>query len=209
MVKIVACALATMLLGSTAQAAITIDSVAVIGNGQSVISLGSIHETALAGMVKLSSGATDFLAFCVDVPHNISTGTGQNLSYTFTKLTSDFNGNTLSTSQISQIFGLAALGRNSSTSANDTGAIQQAIWTIEYPAGSFTARQGFDQARVDYYVALAPTLHASGKVMQSADGHQSFAIAAVPEPATWAMMLTGFGLVGAATRRRRSTVVAA
>jgi hypothetical protein len=31
----------------------------------------------------------------------------------------------------------------------------------------------------------------------------------VPEPASWAMMLAGFGLVGAAVRRRRSAVVAA
>jgi len=29
-------------------------------------------------------------------------------------------------------------------------------------------------------------------------------ISAVPEPATWAMMITGFGLMGAALRRRRS-----
>ncbi len=32
---------------------------------------------------------------------------------------------------------------------------------------------------------------------------------AVPEPATWAMMVGGLGLVGAATRRRSATVVAA
>ena len=32
---------------------------------------------------------------------------------------------------------------------------------------------------------------------------------AVPEPATWAMMLAGFGLVGASVRRRRPMVVAA
>jgi hypothetical protein len=32
---------------------------------------------------------------------------------------------------------------------------------------------------------------------------------AVPEPATWAMMITGFGLVGATLRRRRSVGVAA
>ena len=30
----------------------------------------------------------------------------------------------------------------------------------------------------------------------------------VPEPATWAMMLTGFGIAGAAMRRRRATVAA-
>jgi hypothetical protein len=32
---------------------------------------------------------------------------------------------------------------------------------------------------------------------------------AVPEPATWAMLAAGFGLVGVSTRRRRPTVVAA
>jgi hypothetical protein len=32
---------------------------------------------------------------------------------------------------------------------------------------------------------------------------------AVPEPASWAMMIAGFGLTGAAMRRRRSTAVAA
>ena len=31
----------------------------------------------------------------------------------------------------------------------------------------------------------------------------------VPEPATWAMLVTGFGVVGAAARRRRQTVFAA
>ncbi|MFN7174747.1 MAG: PEPxxWA-CTERM sorting domain-containing protein [Thermaurantiacus tibetensis] len=41
-------------------------------------------------------------------------------------------------------------------------------------------------------------------------GGVSLAIAgAVPEPATWAMLIAGFGLVGAAARRRRQAVVAA
>ncbi len=34
-------------------------------------------------------------------------------------------------------------------------------------------------------------------------------IAAVPEPATWALMIGGFGMVGFAARRRRTGVVAA
>jgi hypothetical protein len=33
-------------------------------------------------------------------------------------------------------------------------------------------------------------------------GQVTVPVSAVPEPATWAMMLGGFGLLGAATRRR-------
>jgi len=43
----------------------------------------------------------------------------------------------------------------------------------------------------------------------STDGGQAiFAYngGAVPEPATWAMMIAGFGIAGAATRRRRTTL---
>ena len=34
-------------------------------------------------------------------------------------------------------------------------------------------------------------------------------VGAVPEPATWAMMIVGFGLVGGALRRRRPQLSAA
>lgn len=37
----------------------------------------------------------------------------------------------------------------------------------------------------------------------------SIYVSAVPEPATWAMMITGFGLIGGAMRRRRSTIASA
>ncbi len=39
-------------------------------------------------------------------------------------------------------------------------------------------------------------------------GNLSFAAAAVPEPAAWAMMIGGFGLVGFSLRRRTNTKVA-
>lgn len=41
--------------------------------------------------------------------------------------------------------------------------------------------------------------------LDAADGYrlENLTVAAVPEPATWGMMLLGFGLVGAAARRRR------
>lgn len=43
----------------------------------------------------------------------------------------------------------------------------------------------------------------SGKITRLEDG--SFGIAAVPEPASWAMMIVGFGMVGAGVRGRRYT----
>jgi PEP-CTERM motif len=59
--------------------------------------------------------------------------------------------------------------------------------------------------------AGAYTLHIQGTrgVAGSFGGNVSFAVAnGVPEPATWAMMLLGFGGIGWQLRRRRSTVLA-
>ena len=50
-----------------------------------------------------------------------------------------------------------------------------------------------------------------GNNNDSADGYRldSISVAAVPEPATWALMIAGFGLAGAALRRRRVAALAA
>ena len=40
-------------------------------------------------------------------------------------------------------------------------------------------------------------------------GYQDGGAGAVPEPATWEMLIAGFGLVGAAARRRRAGSVPA
>ena len=48
-----------------------------------------------------------------------------------------------------------------------------------------------------------------GGTPQNAFEFDNFSVHAVPEPATWAMMLLGFGLVGVATRRRQGKAVIA
>jgi hypothetical protein len=48
----------------------------------------------------------------------------------------------------------------------------------------------------------------SGTLTMGTDGTYGYpAAAAVPEPATWAMMIGGFGLIGAASRRRARTSI--
>ena len=48
----------------------------------------------------------------------------------------------------------------------------------------------------------------TSNVLGTYSGNFNFAVAPVPEPATWAMMLLGFGGIGFAMRRRRSPVLA-
>lgn len=53
------------------------------------------------------------------------------------------------------------------------------------------------------YTTLDPNTRKRGTILGAYSG--SFTTAAVPEPATWAMMLLGFGIVGGAVRHRRRT----
>lgn len=52
---------------------------------------------------------------------------------------------------------------------------------------------------------LPSTYSYSVEAFSDADGGENFA--AVPEPASWALMISGFGLLGAAARRRSKTRV--
>ena len=54
------------------------------------------------------------------------------------------------------------------------------------------------------------TIQLSGNVTADRpiyNGNMTFAAAAVPEPALWCMMVLGFGCIGSALRRQRSTAV--
>ncbi len=54
------------------------------------------------------------------------------------------------------------------------------------------------------YYALSSPIGAPGRSVLSSFGTGT--IASVPEPAQWAVMVAGFGLVGATLRRRRTTI---
>lgn len=97
-------------------------------------------------------------------------------------------------------------------------AIQTAIWAIEAPPGTVSQLSGgngmfqtyFNDYSTGQYTSLATP---QDKVFTIYDDvHQSFAIGwpiGVPEPATWALMLTGFFGMGSMLRRQRKAAAAA
>ena len=66
------------------------------------------------------------------------------------------------------------------------------------------------EARIDIDATNAGWVVTLGKSVLTTDGSTlPPPMPGVPEPSSWAMMIAGFGLVGASMRRRKSTVVAA
>ena len=161
----------------------------------------------------------------IDSSHDIVSGAGDaqnasNLNYHTASLSLDSSGSfsgrdgvALSAEQIGEIGGLANLGRDlivtdASDLSNKLAAVQGAIWSIEYPTSagySITAASSVVGSYLTGYVTQAASL-TSARPIQAiyADNgaSQGFAVG-VPEPATWAMMIAGFGMVGFAARRRK------
>ncbi len=171
-------------------------------------------------------------AFCVDLFHPIYVGLDSyyatNVQYHVEPLTTDSSGGLLSQSQRDQIGGLAAYGFSLVGSATPDltarlAAIQAAIWTIEYPGTVFSPDDASNplpnltQYTADY-VALGPTLTGTAYVINTDTpgaaqnlivSFSAGQLGIVPEPASWALLIVGFGMTGVAARRRRIGVVAA
>ena len=72
---------------------------------------------------------------------------------------------------------------------------------------AFTANQPLYTGGLTLNITASDLATAGGYVVPTANG-ATVTISAVPEPATWALMLLGFGMVaGAARYRRRGTLV--
>jgi hypothetical protein len=95
--------------------------------------------------------------------------------------------------------------------ANVAGFTQ---FTFDTPVGQSASNMGWTRVshdfiatrttqRVNFSNTLGAPANARGVILDNV-----FLTVAVPEPATWAMLLTGFGMVGFAARRRRTVVAA-
>jgi len=70
-------------------------------------------------------------------------------------------------------------------------------------SGGNTAQQWSWGARVNFDFADAEVTQVVLRSSSNSFESDNFAVAAVPEPATWAMMIMGFGTIGALLRRRQ------
>jgi PEP-CTERM motif len=84
---------------------------------------------------------------------------------------------------------------------------------------SNTANNAFQEVRLFNFAVASGLLQANNTVTFTTDGGDGYSVdyvallgtvgGAVPEPATWGMMMVGFGLAGASLRRRRQQATAA
>lgn len=213
---------------------VTFKSAGIYSPGSVNATFGGTTKSELATALHVTgtTGGTAFdaLGFCVDLSHNIFVNIGsqlqETLKYTIAPLTQDGAGKGLTAMQVNEISGLAALGfqladEAASDVAAQLAAIQQAIWTIEYPTATFVATGAFASAQAAYsadYIARAPQLAGLATNLVSLDGVQGQITnitggigggvggntGAVPEPAIWLEMLAGFSFIGALTRRRHA-----
>ena len=159
-----------------------------------------------------------FLVFCVDIQHNINvTHYDPSLVFEEGYLEYDGAGNAISEATPNRIGQLADLGAyyratNIADLGNKLSAIQAAIWSIEYNTPVTFAGVSPSLGYLDAQVAQLLTVTDNGRGRARAliahgpglAGVQNMTTGGVPEPATWTMMIFGFGLAGAMLRRRQT-----
>ncbi len=191
---------------------------------------GPVLFTANVG-TSASANTFQFLGFCVDLFDNIQVGVNNpnnvNLAYTTGTLSDNGDGSTLSSTTITNIDKLITYGtglwnadaltdptHNISTNlANQLGAVQASIWKLENPTFTFDGNSSVDSLVTTYTSSSFLNGQTASPMTTIFDpGHQTFAYitppGGVPEPATWGLMIMGFGCVGAVLRKRRTATAA-
>ena len=173
-----------------------------------------IGRLKLTGTEQPGGDPASFLTYCVDIFHTLTVPA----TFGFAPIATLIPDATKQTRLLTLIGNADALIAAAANKTEATAAVQLATWEIvnentasySFSTGTFRSSGGnSDGAR-----ALAMTYldgvtsgawgtppNGSLKLFYSPTS-QSQILTAVPEPATWAMMIAGFGLVGAVTRRR-------
>ena len=229
---------------------ITLLSATMDTSNTALIQGPSVNINAYIGPIKFTAnrgvGNFDFLAYCVDIYHDIYLGTLNGTGwddvpahpgvpgyyYHDEGLLTDSAANTafaqggtvLSQFQLNQVSSLLnysnyliANTANTTLRSRQLAGIQGAIWKVANPGYTIDGSDGV--GNVDYWTNIYAADAAVANYMPVGQmkaiyandyRHQAFAFGTgVPEPASWALMIVGFGAMGAMLRRRRMAAVPA
>ena len=161
-------------------------------------------KTVFLAPAVLSVVGPDIWTYCIGLTLPINRGKlAPAVVYDLAVFDNDSDGNSVSATTAREIGYLWQLGKT--VSHADAIAIQWGIWVKEYG----TSRYSYSLVGGDPYNTSQAALYAASTGMVSAvpykwvsrDGeHQPWL--AVPEPASWGMMIAGFGMMGVAMRIR-------
>ena len=199
---------------STASAASIIVTDVETGNGD----LGNVYVGAYGTpwttpiLMTTKTGQT-LVVFCDDLNHDVGVGGGQNLPYHTGLVTVDGLGNPLTEAVSNEMGQLANLGKFDFAHGDEDGAIaaQAAIWGLEYNImPTVYSTDATIEADITNDLKVTDNHKGFALGLISDSGSQAQITGGVPEPATWAVMMMGFGAMGVAIRNnRRKQAVAA
>jgi hypothetical protein len=174
----------------------------------------------LTGTQTPGGSPASFLTYCVDIFHTLTVPA----TFDFAPVSTLIPDATKQTRLLTLMTMSNALLGQAADKATTSAAIQLAAWEIVnentgsygFATGTFRSSGGnsdgartLAQSYLDKITSGAWQPSATGRLSLFYSANcQSQVIAGVPEPATWAMMIGGFGLVGAFARRRnRNTAI--
>jgi hypothetical protein len=141
----------------------------------------------------------DFL--CVDMTHFDSLGVQNPLKeYHTAALTTDFDGHLLTLDQIGQL-GWFALQERMTSDPLQLAGLQGAAWLVEGGTIDFRGNTALADA-TNALVADTHRVNVANVFAYVNDSSGQSGVGVVPEPATWSLMILGFGMLGATLRRR-------
>lgn len=178
------------------------------------------------GRFSFSTSVGTIVAYCIDILHYISPGTFD-IDPVSMKITNLTKANQI-VGLLTHADSMIATAGTADEKSDIAAAIQMSIWEIEYETG-FTGYSltdassqfwvtGADSGAMSYAVTfLANAAGTNGtnggwygaasglgaNILYNANNQSQIFIIAVPEPATWGMMIGGFALVGGSLRAAR------
>lgn len=199
-------ALAAGIASSAAAAQVIITNVETGNPDYGNVTVQNWGQPWTTPILMYDSNGVEHIVFCDDLQHDVYVSGGQQLHYVEGLVTVDGSGKSLDVG-VSNVMGqIADLGRFDYLDGDEDGAIaaQAAIWGVEYGL-AVSSTDTTINGDIQQFLQIKDNGrgYAMGLIAQDGTQSQIIGLGGVPEPATWAMMLLGFGGIGAAMRRGR------